>query len=500
MRGNLAEAEKAYRSVLGSNPEQPDALHYLGVIGLQVGRFEEAASLIEKAVAARPDYVDAIVNLGNAYNSLGRFDDAAKCFEQALGAGPESAPILANLGAALAQLGRHADAVKRFQAALELEPGLADTRRSLADSLVEIGKPNEALSEITRAAKDGPRSIAMQVSLGNVLHAAGRTEDAVRCFNELLDAKPELAPVRGNLANVLRQTGQLEKAIEQYEQVLAQDPRHVESYHNLGLAWQDLGDKEKALSSYRKAVELDKRCAKAWHGISAVSKKAFDDTEVEALLELERSTDTSDEDRMRLGFALGRHFENSGRHTEAAEQYLLANPLRRAVFDYDIENDLKAVDNLCARFDRDFIERWSEAGVPDARPVFIVGMPRSGTTLVEQILASHPRVHGAGELTLLARSIVSEFPMPDGVDYTSTLDDASIEKFRRVADCYLVGLPDVDADRVTDKLPYNFLNVGIIRILFPNAHIVHCRRDPHDTCFSIYKNLFGASTTTPMFR
>ncbi|MDJ0908331.1 MAG: sulfotransferase [Woeseiaceae bacterium] len=492
MRGNLQEAEKAYRSILGTDPNQPDALHYLGVIGLQVGRFDEAAALIERAVEAKPDYVDALVNLGNAYNSLGRFADAVARFEQALANGPETAPLLANFGAALAQLGRHAEAVKRFEAALALEPGMAEARRALADSLAETGKANDALKEISQALKDGPRSIAMQVSLGNALHSAGRSDEAIRCFGELLDARPDLAPVRGNLANVLRQTGKLEEAIEHYRLILEQDPKHVESYHNLGLAWQDLGDKAQALENYRKAVELDPRYAKAWHGISAVSKPAFDDQEVEALLALERAPETPDTDRMRLGFSLGKHFENTGRHAEAAEQYLLANPLQRAVFDYDIEDDRKAIENLRARFSREFIERWSDAGVSDEQPIFIVGMPRSGTTLIEQILASHPHVHGAGELTLLARAIISQFPMPDGIDYTAALEDASVEQFQTVARHYLDGLPDVDAERITDKLPYNFLNVGMIRILFPNAAIVHCKRSAHDTCFSIYKNLFGA--------
>ncbi len=492
MSGNLQEAEKAYRSILGSDPRQPDALHYLGIIGLQVGRFDEAAALIERAVEAKPDYVDALVNLGNAYNSLGRFRDAVARFEQALETGPATAPLLANLGAALKQLGRHEQAVGRFEAALALEPGLADTRRSLADSLVEIGKPNEALKQIARAMEGSPQSLAMQVSLGNALHAAGQADEAIRCFRELLDARPDLAPIRGNLANILRQAGQPEEAIEHYQQVLAQDPGHVDSYHNLGLAWQDLGEKDKALEHYRKAVELAPDRAKSWHGIASVSKNAFSDDEVEHLQTLQSADSTSDEDRIRLGFALGRFFEATGRHPEAAEQYLRANALQREVFDYDIDDDLRAFENLRQRFDAGFIETWQHAGSDDERPVFIVGMPRSGTTLVEQILASHPQVYGAGELTLLARSIIAEFPMPDGVDFTGALADASAEKFRNVARSYLEGLPGGDVDRVTDKLPNNFLNVGMIRILFPRARIVHCKREPRDTCFSVFKNQFGA--------
>ena len=182
-----------------------------------------------------------------------------------------------------------------------------------------------------------------------------------------------------------------------------------------------------------------------------------------------------------------------GQHEKAAEQFLLANPLRRRIFDgYDVENDLRIMRNIAQGFDKAYLEQRKTTGVQEERPIFVVGMPRSGTTLVEQILASHPRVHGAGELMLLHQSILDAFPAADDNDYHAALSDATAEKFQTIANRYLDGLPDVDADRVTDKLPHNFLNIGMIRIMFPEAHVVHCRRDPRDTCFSIYKNLFGS--------
>ncbi len=490
--GKLQEAEKIYRGLLNEQPDQADALHYLGVIGLQVGRIDEAVNLMQRAVDARPDYVDAVVNLGNGLQAQGRFEAAAERFEQALSLGPPTAPVLANLGGALAQLGRFPDAIERFEAALELQPELVETRRSLADALLEIGRPSDAYRHITEAASTGQPSVAVQVSLGNILHALGRSQEAIECFETILKMQPDFPHLRCSLANVLRQLGRVEKAIEHYENALDQDPNYAEGHYNIGLAFQDLGKKDEALAAFRKAVKLDVNCGKAWLGISAVSKNAFDENEVNTLLNMVQTTDTAAADRMGLGFALGKHFENSGRHNEAAAQYLQANPLKRAVFDYDIDKDLLAMNNLRTRFNAAFLDKWRDAGLPDQTPIFIVGMPRSGTTLVEQILASHSRVFGAGELTLLARAIIDTFPMPDGVDYTGVLDDASAEKFHTVARKYIDGLPNTDADYITDKLPHNFLNVGMIRILFPNARIVHCRRDPRDTCFSIYKNLFGA--------
>lgn len=490
--GKLQEAEVIYRGLLNEQPEQADALHYLGVIGLQVGRVDEAVDLMRRAVEARPDYVDAVVNLGNGLQALGRFEAAAERFEHALSLGPPTAPVLANLGGALAQLGRYPDAIERYEAALELQPELVEARRSLADALLEIGRPSDAYRHITEAAATGQTSVAVQVSLGNILHALGRGQDAIECFENILKVQPDFPHVRCSKANVMRQLGQVEEAIEHYENALDQDPDYAEGHYNIGLAYQDLGEKDKALAAFRKAVTLDVNCGKAWLGISAVAKNAFDEEEVNTLLTLLQSADTASAERMGLAFALGKHFENSGRHEEAAAQYLQANSLKRAVFDYDVDKDLLAMNNLRSHFDADFLDKWRDTGFPDRKPIFIVGMPRSGTTLVEQILASHPKVFGAGELTLLARAIIETFPMPDGVDYTGVLDDASTEKFQTIATKYLGGLPNSDSEYVTDKLPHNFLNVGMIRILFPNASIVHCRRDPRDTCFSIYKNLFGA--------
>jgi len=492
--GKLDEAEKLYRDILEQFPEQADALHYLGVINLQGGRFDDAVSLIQKAINARPDYVDAFINLGFGLNALGRPEDAAGQFEKALTLGPATAPLLANLASTLEQVGRYDDAVEKFEAALQLQPDMAEARRSLADTLLKLNRPADAMREITRAASGSEVTLAMRVSQGNILSAAGRLEDAVTCFEEVLKVRPDLAPVHGSLARALRKLGRFEDAIDAFEKLLELDPGNVAGHFALGMVHHDLGDQSDALASFRKAVAIDNNCSKAWHGISAVTKEAFDDKEVETLLARQRAADISPGDRMLLGFALGKHFENSERHEEAAEQYLVANPIRRAEFNFNIEDHLRTYDNLQRCFDAAFLHKWSEAGLPIHSPIFVVGMPRSGTTLVEQILASHAKVYGAGERETLTNAILATFPITNGVDYTAALADASTEKFRSVGKTYLDSFAAVDADYISDKLPHNFLNIGMIRILFPNASIVHCRRDPRDTCFSIFKHLFRSQS------
>lgn len=490
--GNLGDAERLYRELLDEDPEQADALHYLGVIRLQSGRIDEAVSLIGRAIDARPDYADAMVNLGFGLNALSRFEEAVGQFESALKNGAATAPVFANLGGALAHLGRHAEAVTRFEEALELQPELAETRRSLADVLLQLGRAEDALREIRTALSTGEPSVAMQVSLGNILLATGRIDKAIDCFGQVLNAHPKLVPVRSKLADLLRKTGRSSEAITHYEELLSQDPGNIEAHYRLGVVFQDHGDRDKAYKAFRNAVQIDPAYARAWYGIAAVAKDAFDNSEVEALLSLQESADSSPDDRMRIAFTLGKHFEDSDRYEDATSQYLKANSLKRSELDYEVDNDLKAMDNIRRCFDTSFFETWSGAGLPGKKPIFIVGMPRSGTTLIEQILASHPDVHGAGELTLLINATLDRFPIRNGVDYTSSLAAATRDDFQAVAERYLDGLPD--ADRVTDKLPHNFLNVGLIRILFPESTIVHCRRDARDTCFSIFKHLFGSDS------
>lgn len=492
--GDLRQAEQIYRRILGANPEHPDALHYLGVVGLQTGRFEDAVELISKAVEHRPEYVDALVNLGNAMQALDRYDDAIARYRQATEIQPGTATIIANLANALLQSGQHSKAIDNYTAALAIEPGLVDARRNLADALLAQGRPGEALRQIKQAASSGPRALEVQVSMGNILGELGRSDEAIACFETVLKARPDLAPVYCNLGNVLRQAGRQTEAIEYYNKALSLDSDYVEGHYDLGLAFQDLGDKDKALAAFRQAIALDRHCTKAWRAIASQSRNSLTDDDFLTMQQALESSEYSPEQVMYLEFALGKGYEDRSDHKAAIEHYHRGNRLRRATVDYSIERDKQEFDNLKSSFDSGFFERWSGTGIADATPIFIVGMPRSGTTLVEQILASHPSIFGGGELQSLPRAIAERFTMHDGVDYTAALEVADEADFEFIANRYITAIREMDGEalHITDKLPMNFLNVGLMRILFPNARVIHCVRDARDTCYSIYKHFFSA--------
>jgi len=492
--GDLGQAEQIYRRILAADPTQADALHYLGVIGLQTGRFEDAVTLISQAIEQRPDYLDALSNLGNALQALGRFDEAAARYREALQLQPRNAAVIGNLGNALLQSGEPVAAIDCYEAALEIEPRLLDTRRNLAHALLGQGRATEALAQIELALNAMPDSPEILVTMGNVLSELGKGGEAIACFEKVLVQQPGLAPVQCNLANVLRQNGRLEAAIERYEQALQQAPDYAEGHYDLGLALQDIGDKDGAAARFRRALEIDAHCGKAWRAIAGLSKTSLSEDDLDVMQSAVEAPDAGPEERMHLEFALGKGYEDKRNYSTAIEHLHRGNALHRRTFDYSIEQDATAFANLQSVFDSQFFERWSGAGIENATPVFIVGMPRSGTTLCEQILASHPDVHGGGELRYLARAIAERFPMVDGVDYTAALADARAEGFKAIGQRYVAAIRELDADirHISDKLPNNFLNVGMIRIVFPNARIVHCMRDPRDTCYSIYKNFFSA--------
>ena len=492
--GDLGQAEQIYRRILAADPTQSDALHYLGVIGLQTGRFEDAVTLISQAIEQRPDYLDALSNLGNALQALGRFDEAAARYREALQLEPRNATVIGNLGNAMLQSGESVAAIHSYEAALEIEPRLLDTRRNLAHALLGQGRTTEALAHIELALNAMPDSPEILVTMGNVLNELGRSAEAIACFEKVLVKQPGLAPVQCNLANVLRQNGQLEEAIERYEQALQQAPNYSEGHYDLGIALQDTGDKDRASARFRRALEIDVHCGKAWRAIAGLSKASLTEDDLEVMQSALDAPDASLEERMHLEFALGKGYEDRSNYSAAIEHLHNGNALHRKSFDYSIEQDETAFGNLQSVFDSQFFERWSGAGVENATPIFIVGMPRSGTTLCEQILASHPEVYGGGELGYLARAIAERFPMIDGVDYTAALAGARAEDFEAIGQRYVAAIRELDADvqHISDKLPNNFLNVGMIRIVFPNARIVHCVREPRDTCYSIYKHFFSA--------
>lgn len=457
--GQLDKAEKHYKFVLKVRAADITALHFLGVIRYQQGRFGAAKSLISKAYKQKSNDPMIALNLGNSCQALGEYDQAIDLFSQGLTVQPANPQLLVNRGNAYRGSNQTLLAIADYQAALKVQPNLFEAARNLGISLQEEARFSEAKPYLERCAKSAP-------------HA------------------PE---ARLALANFYRETGQLILAKQEYEAAIDLGSSQAAVDCDLAVTLRDIGDLSGAEHYFKSAISKDAGFGRAWHGFVRIRK--LTDNEIIVKMESSRRKARVQDDKMHLDYALGKAYEDFDRFGEAFDSYVSANKLCRAGVQYDVTDDLKFFDSLSDAFNMDCAKLTNENLYSTKRPIFIVGMPRSGTSLVEQILSSHSQVYGAGELSSLASSILRVFPMSDGQDYTRSLSKARGHEFEKIADYYLdylQNIGDQTTPNITDKMPMNFAHIGIIRFSIPNALIVHCRRSAEDTCWSIYKNYLPA--------
>jgi tetratricopeptide (TPR) repeat protein len=499
--GRLAEAEAIYRDVLHEDPRQPHALHLLGVIAHQAGRHREALDLIGRALAAGPHPV-FLSNLSAVHLALRQFDQAAAAALEAIRLNPAFADAHNNLGVALRELGRLAEAEAAFRAALQCNPRHADARSNLGAALHRQGRLPEALAVLREAVRLAPSHAQSHNDLGGVLLARGETEEAAGRLREALRLDPTCSDAHNNLGVALRDMGRIDEAMSYFREVLRLKPDSPTAHNNIGFTLEAQGHPCEALAEFQEALRLEPNNSMALLALSALSLADhydFTDDELGRLEALASRPDLPDDERSRVHFALARAGDRAGAHGEAFAHYRRGNELRKATtalagITYDAAAHCRLVDQLASVFTPDWFEQHRSFGSDSELPVFVVGMMRSGTTLAEQILASHPRVFGAGELSEVGR-LVGALPglIPGGRAYPECLAGLDTATARGLAERHLTRLHELGggAARVIDKQPFNFQHLGVIATLFPRARVIHCRRDPIDTCLSCFVQYFG---------
>jgi tetratricopeptide (TPR) repeat protein len=323
----------------------------------------------------------------------------------------------------------------------------------------------------------------------------GRTSAAVQACRKALEHNPQFADAYSNLGLALRQRGDVPGAVEAYRRAIEIDPDFAEAHNNLGVAYMDLGDTQLALDTYEKALELDPDLGEGLLNFSRARRFNNDDgAQIESMEALLDRGHLSDDASSNLHFALGKIHDDCGSYARAFDHFQAANRYMRKHVRFDATRFRDWVSRVQRVFDPDFFRRWHGLGDACERPVFIVGMSRSGTTLVEQILASHPLVHGGDELTRIPE-IVQDLEAklgkpPDYPDCIAEIDAPALERAARDYVEYIDSL-DNEAPRITDKLPGNFFHLGLISVMLPRARVIHCRRDPMDVCLSNYMQKFA---------
>lgn len=426
-RGRLAEAEAAYKALLEANPQAAQVLHVLAQLYLQSGRPPEAIACLEKLIELAPDEMGYYDGLANLHSQLGNGEEAIACYQRFLARQPDIAPNTANA---------------HFNLALILRKN---------------GQLDDALASYQRALKlgiDCPEEVHSNISVAYA--ELRREDDAIKSLEAALGINPGYVPALFNLANRKEEAGDKAAALGLFQQIIDLDPRHYEALARLADVkdFTDAGDA--IISKMRRAAR----------------KQAIDP-----------------QLRIDLYFALGKALNDCGTYDDAFANYQKANEHARQTMEpYDRAGQELLTDQLIETFSADWFDKIEP--LSDAAPIFICGMFRSGSTLIEQVLASHPLVTAGGEIDFFIREVQQSLaPFP------ASMQDMNAERLGALASAYLDHLKKTfpEAKALTDKRPDNFLYLGLVRSLFPNARIICTTRNPLDNCLSVYFQQLGSA-------
>jgi tetratricopeptide (TPR) repeat protein len=511
------DAASSYRRALEIQPHYPEACNNLGSALRGLGRLDEAVASFRRALEMKADFAEASNNLGNALRGLRRLDEAVASYHRALEIKPRYPEACNNLGNALFDQKRFEAAAASYRRALEDGPGFAEAHSNLGNALRGLGQFEEAATSYGRALAIDPSFAGAHSNLGDVLRDLGRLAQAAASCRRAIELEPDLAGAHNSLGNALLDLGQFAEATASYRRAVALKRDFAEAHINLGLVLRQQGWTAEAEACCATALEMNPNSApavvlqaelQADNGKFAAAEELFtraaaidpDLPEARAGIAHLRRLTRNDaawaaqaqriagqrlppRREVYLRFAIGKYFDDVKDFANAFSNFQRAHELARSYGPaYDRQQLTRAVDEMIQFYDDDWAARIRIDSDASARPVFIVGMPRSGTTLAEQILASHPAVFGAGELTYWSTAVAAEhrFPAPGAAAARAGAVDAAAG--------YLKLLKDLspDAERVIDKMPANFLRLGLIHEALPKARIIHMRRNPIDTCLSIY--------------
>jgi tetratricopeptide (TPR) repeat protein len=454
-------------------------------------RCPDATMSDPQALAIKPNNAEAHNTLGPALQALGRLEAAAAHYQQALALKPEFAGAHRNLGRVLHIRGCLEAAVAHYEQALVIAPDDAQVHCDLGTALQTLGRCQEAMGHYTRALAITPAFAKVHNNFGNLLQRSGAPQRAIAHYQQALAIAPDYTAAHCNLGSALLSLNRCADAIIHYDKALAIDADFAEAHHGAGIALQALGALEKAVAALERAVRLAPHRTD-FHLTLAQSKRfTADDPRLAALEILARNLPALSADaQIALHFALGKAYADLAQHRRSFRHLVAGNALKRYCIAYDEGQTLKRFADIRATFTPDLMRTYRGVGEPSAVPLFVVGMPRSGTTLIEQILASHSRVFGAGEISDFRESI----PDVDTNAAVIAIPEAvfSAPALRRLGSRYLARLRAnaPTAERIVDKMPANFALLGLIHLALPNARIIHAHRDPIDTCLSCFSLLF----------
>ncbi len=526
---DVEQARALFEDIVRDQPGHAESLHMLGLVAHQQGRIEDARGFISDAVKSNDQNALYHNNLGEVMRLLGDVEGAAQCYRDAIALKPRYALAHNNLGLVLFQLGQGDAAVEEFHTAIAIDPETERVHNNLGVVLEAMGRLDEAIPNFRRSLELAPEQAEVNNNLGAAMHARGEFQEAEQHLLAAARIDPNIANVQYNLSRVYLDQGKLDAAMGAARNAVDLNPRYPDYFIALGAVQRAVGDTEGSLSSMRAAVALDPAHAMALNdmGVSLLVLGRFDEAEssfrraldadpglaiahenlaktrrfgdddrkqIEYVEALASAANQSDEGQSHLHFALSKMLDDIGEYQRAFEHAQSGNALEHKHMGFDTDAGRSFIERSRQIFDAAFVEEKSALGNPSDAPIFIVGMLRSGTTLVEQILASHPVVYAGGEIEFF-RGVARQLPerIGNGQPYPECLQMLNGETIGGLSSAYLEHLraQSDDAERFTDKNPLNFEHLGLIMLTFPKARIIHCRRDAMDLCLSIYLQHFS---------
>jgi tetratricopeptide (TPR) repeat protein len=445
-------------------------------------------------MATSPDPA-ALYNQGLVYKEQGKLAEAAECWRRTLELQPDNAHALNNLGNALREQGKLDDAAACFRQAIRLQGDVARLHYNLGNVLRDQGKLEESAAAYQRAVVLAPDYAQAHGNLGSVLRGLGRIDQATACWRRVVALKPDLHEAHNNLGNALRDRGEFDEAIACYSRAVQLRGDFVKALGNLGTALAQSGDFSGAEQCFRAALAHDPGNASAHFKLAELLGGMLPDEDFAAASRLLAAGNLADWQQMLLHYGLAKVFDARGDYAAAAGHLARANALqlgqwRKRGREYDPQEQQRLAAGLIELCTPEFFAERRDWGADSELPVLIVGLPRSGTTLVEQFLAAHSQVFAAGEIKLVHETL-GAVARPDG-DVIAGLRRADRQAVGLLAGQHLERLRAFSgtALRIVDKLPENYLLLGLLAVLFPRAKFIHCRRDLRDVAVSCWMTHF----------
>ncbi|MDA8722630.1 tetratricopeptide repeat protein [Planktomarina temperata] len=453
-QGQLQQALQEAEALAQQFPQSAILFNIQGAVLKGLGRLDLTIEAYNKALAIKPDYAEAYYNMGNALQEQGKLEKAMEAYKKALAIKPNNAEAYYNMGNVLKYQGKLEEAIKAYNKALAIKPDHADACNNIGNALLEQGK----------------------------------LEEAREAYGKALQIKPDCAKAYNNMGATLKEQGKLEEAIASYKKALAINLDYAEAYSNMGVIFKEQGKLEEALEAYNKALAINPDYAKAHRHLSLTTKYNSDTAQISKVESLLQRTGLNDTDRCHLLYTYAKMQEDLGNLSSAFNSYVAGGDLRKKLLKYEFSQD-EHLFSLIKQTAPKLKDISLSVTLEPLRhtPIFILGMPRSGTTLVEQIVSSHTEVTGAGELEYASRL---------GTKLVAGITSPTLESVSAFREQYQAELAKRSEGRafVSDKMPHNFQYIALICTAFPEAKIVHVERSVEATCWSNFKHYFASKS------